>query len=125
MAMGSLARALYRPLGHYSFAGSSRGFIVLGGVGSRAALGQRASFLWQYKGPRLLALGLAALMHLPQVLYWYEATGHWWVSAYADNGEGFFCGQPRLGEILIGYRKGWLVYTPMILLYFLYKNQFS
>ena len=90
--------------------------ILLGGAGSRSAWRQRWSFLWGHKAQIALIIGLAVLVQLPQIWYWHTQTGYYWLNTYAANGEGFFWGQPRLLEILVGYRKGWLIYTPMAFL---------
>lgn len=62
----------------------------------------------------LLALLLFILPILPQLAYWKIATGHWVSYSYTD--ERFFFANPHLLEGLFSYRKGWLVYTPIMLL---------
>ena len=62
----------------------------------------------------LLVLALLVIVQLPQVLYWKSMTGHWFVYSYP--GEGFFFGDPKIWQGLFGYRKGWFVYSPVLLL---------
>lgn len=58
---------------------------------------------------------LAAFMALlPQFLYWKGVTGDWIYFSYGE--ERFFFDRPMLGEVLFGYRKGWLLYTPVMFL---------
>ncbi len=46
-------------------------------------------------------------------LYAYRVqVGSWFTSPY--QGEGFFWDQPMMGRVLFSYRKGWLVYTPLM-----------
>lgn len=90
--------------------------VLLGGVGSWAAWRERWRFLLEHWAQLLVGLVVVLALQVPQMLYWKQSTGYYWVNAYQANGEGFFWGQPRLAEILIGYRKGWLIYTPMAVL---------
>ena len=54
---------------------------------------------------------------LPQGLYWKMMTGDWITNSYANNaGEGFDLWSPHLGNYLFSFRKGWFVYTPLMLL---------
>ncbi len=49
-----------------------------------------------------------------QLFYWKYASGDWLVYSYED--QGFSWLSPHVKEVLISYRKGWLVYTPIMLL---------
>lgn len=51
-----------------------------------------------------------------QMSYWHLITGHWIQFSY--QGESFNFLRPRLGKGLFSYRKGWFIYTPMVLLCF-------
>lgn len=59
-----------------------------------------------------VALGLAVLVGIPQLLYWKASTGHWIVWTY--GAERFFWSQPAWIQGLFSWRKGWLLYTPMV-----------
>ena len=59
-----------------------------------------------------LALGLAVVVGIPQLLYWKASTGHWIVWTY--GAERFFWSQPAWIQGLFSWRKGWLLYTPMV-----------
>ena len=50
----------------------------------------------------------------PQLIYWKYATGDW--IYYSYNDEGFFFSDPALLKGLFGFRKGWLIYTPLMVL---------
>lgn len=75
----------------------------------------------------LLVIGvLSFLVLLPQLLYWKQNTGSWFFNSYV--GEQFFFFKPHLLQGLLGFRKGWLIYTPLFFLlipgfYFLRKEK--
>ena len=50
-----------------------------------------------------------------QLLYWKGATGHWMVDPYTNPAEGLDFNSPHTMNFLFSYRKGWLLYTPMML----------
>lgn len=64
-----------------------------------------------YKKLLLIAL-LAFLCFLPQMLYWKHITGQYLFNSYV--GEQFYFSKPHLLEGLFGFRKGWLLYAPMM-----------
>jgi len=51
----------------------------------------------------------------PQLLYWKMQAGQWLFFSYGSS-EGFFWTEPKLFNILFSYRKGWLVYSPLMAL---------
>ncbi|WP_156039822.1 hypothetical protein [Aureispira sp. CCB-QB1] len=69
---------------------------------------------------KALGIGLLffALPFVPQLLYWKTVVGFYLMNGYTTNGENFIFSQPHIFEILLGYRKGWLVYSPVLLLGF-------
>jgi hypothetical protein len=52
----------------------------------------------------------------PQFIYWKSATGNWFHYAYDNPGEGFEFFNPFILEFLFSFRKGWFIYTPIMLL---------
>lgn len=69
---------------------------------------------WQH----ILVIGfLSFSIVFPQLLYWKVQTGNWFFNSYF--GEGFFFGNSHVLEGLFSYRKGWLVYTPMMIFAFI------
>ena len=74
-----------------------------------------------------LMLLMALLILAPQMVYWYLKTGSFIYDSYNNPGVGLDFFSPHISDVLISYRKGWLLYTPVMLLaligfYFLYKN---
>ncbi len=63
-----------------------------------------------------LILSLAFLLPwIPQFIYWKAITGQVLFYSYTAN-ESFLFNSPKFFEVLLGYRKGWLIYTPVMLL---------
>ncbi len=60
----------------------------------------------------ILILTIIIIIQLPQLLYWKTVTGSWFYNSY--TGERFYFNHPHIIEGLFGYRKGWLLYTPMM-----------
>ncbi len=69
-------------------------------------------FLQQYK-LILWLIAAAFVVILPQLLFWKFNTGHWLFYSYKK--EGFFFLKPEIIRGLFSYRKGWFVYTPVML----------
>jgi hypothetical protein len=53
------------------------------------------------------------LVLLPQFVYWHYVSGSYLYYSY--SGEKFYWTHPHILEGLFGFRKGWLVYTPVML----------
>lgn len=63
-----------------------------------------------------------------QMGYFFVKTGKLFYDSYINAGVGLDFTHPHFFEALLGYRKGWLLYTPFMLLFFLglptfFKNQ--
>lgn len=85
-------------------------FLLLG-VHKASDLKARLLFLMKHYGHVLVLLLVVAIVVLPQLLYWHYVTGHYLVFSYGE--EGFFFNKPHLLECLLGFRKGWLIYSPV------------
>jgi len=62
--------------------------------------------------PMLMLLAGTMVAWAPQIYYWWKAAGEFLVYSYGR--ESFFWLDPKIKQILIGFRKGWLVYTPVM-----------
>jgi len=60
-----------------------------------------------------LILLSAFLIVLPQLLYWKYQTGSYFFNSYV--GEHFFFNRPQIINGLFSFRKGWLIYTPIMI----------
>jgi hypothetical protein len=85
---------------------------LLAGVSSGAELGARVRFLLRHWMQLLLWVLVLGLVLLPQLCYWKHLTGQWLYYSYGE--EGFFFNDPKLLQLWFGFRKGWLLYTPMM-----------
>jgi hypothetical protein len=50
---------------------------------------------------------------IPQLLYWKMITDHYLLFSYSE--QSFFWSDPKIIEFLFGFRKGWLLYSPIFL----------
>lgn len=69
-------------------------------------------FLKEYK-QILIIVVCAICVWVPQFVYWKVVTGSLFFYSYGDD-ERFFFNDPKIYEVLFGWRKGWLVYTPVM-----------
>ncbi len=60
------------------------------------------------------AATLAVFCVVPQLLYWKVLSGEWLFYSYGE--EGFFFSSPMILNGLLGFRKGWFIYTPVAFL---------
>lgn len=62
------------------------------------------------------ATAAVILVNSIQVVYWKYTTGKLLTYTYANEGEGLDFHIPHLIDVLFSFRKGWFVYTPIMLL---------
>lgn len=89
---------------------------LLWGVTSWAAFREKLRMLRKYRRQLLITIAGCFLIALPQMLYWYSKTGHFIYDSYKNPGIGLDLFSPHIFDVLFSYRKGWLVYTPVMLL---------
>ncbi len=71
-------------------------------------------FSARYRLVLLMALAFV-LVWLPQFIYWYWVSGRIFYFSYGELGGRFFFSNPQIFNILFSIKKGWLVYTPIML----------
>jgi hypothetical protein len=68
-------------------------------------------------------VGIMALFFIiawvPQFIYWRYISGMFFFFSYGDLGGSFFWHNPQIFNILLSYKKGWFVYTPIMFIAFL------
>lgn len=89
-------------------------FMLLYKVGNLDDLKDRFKLISCNIKPFLIAIGCSILVLLPQLLFWKYNSGKWIYSAYSEGGEHFFFDDPKILSGLFSYRKGWLLYTPIM-----------
>jgi hypothetical protein len=90
---------------------------LLWNVTNKKELKEQALKLWRYKWHLLLMTVIIILIWLPQLLFWKARTGSYFFFSY--EGEKFFWTDPQIINILFSYRKGWVTYSPLIILAFI------
>lgn len=87
--------------------------VFLWGVYGKSAFSERFDLL-RKKLPHLIPFIMAMLIIIaPQLYYWKTMTGSWIYYSYQNEGFDFL--QPEILNGLLSYRKGWLVYSPVML----------
>jgi hypothetical protein len=91
--------------------------LLYGIVGWKSIL-QKIAQVFTYWWQILFAIFLASLFVLPQLFYWHVKTGELLYDTYKNPGVGLDFFNPHMWEVLFSYRKGWLVYTPIMIFSF-------
>src|SRR6218665_673329 len=91
-------------------------FFIFWNVKSLADLKVKFSLLLKNYLHLALMLVVAILYWVPQFLFYKQHTGSYFYFSY--TGEGFFWGDPQIMNILFSYRKGWVTYSPLVVLAF-------
>lgn len=101
---------------------------LLWNVSNRRSLRNKIELLKRHRNQvYLFILTIAAIGSL-QMIYWKIYSGHFIFYSYVNPGEGFEFLWPYTLKVLFSFRKGWLIYTPMMLFalwgfYPLYKEK--
>lgn len=89
-------------------------FMLWGSGLSPRMLSARAGLFWKNKLNILIIAACSVLVWIPQMMYWKMQTGSWLYFSYAENGA-FYFSHPEIVNGLFSYRKGWLIYTPIMI----------
>jgi hypothetical protein len=65
----------------------------------------------------MIVFGCFIFIWIPQLVIWKSLTGFFFYRA--GNNEHYFWTDPQIINILFSYRKGWLLYSPMVILAFI------
>lgn len=87
-------------------------FFIFYGVSSFHECKERFKLILSKYYLILLMILVFLLIWAPQLWYWKSITGHWFYYSYGN--EGFFFNHPQFIKGLFSYRKGWLLYTPVM-----------
>lgn len=86
---------------------------ILYNVTSFKLLKDKVALFLQYKNQIFTIIICTIIIWIPQFVFWKSLTGHWFFNSYGK--EGFYFSNPKILDGLFSYRKGWLVYTPLML----------
>jgi hypothetical protein len=85
---------------------------VLIGISNWSDIYPKIQFLWNNKF-KIIIMGLMAfVVFIPQLVYWKYIIGQYVYYSYQD--QSFFFSHPHIIDGLFSYRKGWLLYTPIM-----------
>lgn len=71
--------------------------------------------LYLKQWPQIIVMAISAFaVWVPQFIYWHAITGNFIFYSYT-NSERFFWTQPKIIKFLFSFRKGWLLYTPVMI----------
>ena len=85
---------------------------LLFGINNLNDIKIRFSLFVKYRNQFLLASITFIIPWLPQFLFWKIYTGSFMFYSYGN--EGFNFRSPEIANVLLSFRKGWLVYTPIM-----------
>lgn len=88
-------------------------WLPLCGIGGIKDLESRFAFWRRRIRPLSVICGVIVLLLALQVSYWKFVTGYWFVTPYKDAY--FTFANPHLFEVLLGSRRGLLVWSPILL----------
>jgi hypothetical protein len=90
---------------------------ALWGITGKPAMRERIKLLKEQKKQVLLFILILLLIGSVQFIYWKLYTGLFFYDSYGGNpGEGFDLLSPYTWQVLFSFRKGWLIYTPVMIL---------
>lgn len=87
---------------------------ILWDLSSWAKLKERLIFFFKNFHLLVLLAICSFIIWTPQFLYWHKQAGHWLYFSYAENGA-FYFSHPQIINGLFSYRKGWFLYSPIML----------
>ena len=92
---------------------------VLWGVYAKETLISKLEIFWKYRMHVLLIVVMLGAFGGMQLVYWKIFTGKFLYNSYGGNpGEGLELFSPYTWQFLFSFRKGWLLYTPLMLFSF-------
>ncbi|MGB0929705.1 MAG: hypothetical protein ACPGVB_02945 [Chitinophagales bacterium] len=86
---------------------------LLWGIQGREGVEDKIKLIWEHKGQVGLLVISTIVVGMIQLVYWKALSGDWLYYSYDDQGFSFL--RPHLLNGLFSYRKGWLMYTPVML----------
>jgi len=88
--------------------------IILNVFGKESFI-EKIRLFWKCKFQILAGIIIAILVISPQLWYWHNKAGSWIFNSYPNPGEGMDFLKPHLFNVLLSFRKGWIIYTPVMI----------
>ncbi|MCD6019671.1 MAG: hypothetical protein K0S53_2792 [Bacteroidetes bacterium] len=101
---------------------------ILYNVFSKDTFQQKMRLIRLHRNDIIIAVFIVFVIVSYQLVYWKIVTGKFIFDSYGENlNEGFNFRHPYILEFLFSFRKGWLIFTPIMIfavwgMYFFYKN---
>jgi hypothetical protein len=89
--------------------------ILLWGVSNKKDFLDKMRTYWSYRKQLIWFAAAGLLFLILQMTYWQMATGKWLFFPYTDPGSAMDLTNPRFGWVLFSFRKGWLIYSPLMI----------
>lgn len=86
------------------------------GVYSKSTLRAKWELIIRHKKQIGVLILFTIVIGLPQLIYWLKVTGSPVYFPYTDAQSGMNLLQPRFFWVLFSFRKGWFLYTPLMLI---------
>ncbi|MFK7756569.1 MAG: glycosyltransferase family 39 protein [Flavobacteriales bacterium] len=89
---------------------------LLYGVTGKSKLIWKLDLLKRNIKPLIIAILIGLIILSPQLVYWKTLTGNYIYDSYSNEGVGLDWWSPYFTSILFSFKKGWLIYTPVMIL---------
>lgn len=87
---------------------------LLWGIYNKQSFYAKFQLLKNYRKQLLIGIGMAFVIALPQMIYWYSETGYFIYDSYKNPAVGLDFFAPHIFNVLFSFKKGWLLYTPIM-----------
>ncbi len=90
---------------------------LLYGIVNKQTFIEKIKTLYKYKVQLILFTLIVISIGFIQFGYWYSVSGEFIINPYAagNPGEGLELLQPHILKVLFSFRKGWFIYTPLMI----------
>lgn len=90
-------------------------FPILFGIKNRHSFRSKWEIIKSHRRQFYIAISAALFIALPQAGYWFYKTGKPIYDTYKNAGVGLDFFSPYIWNTLFSFRKGWLIYTPIMI----------
>ena len=84
-------------------------------VTDRKSLCEKIQLIRHHYLQVIMVIVCIIMVFIPQMIYWKTLTGHYLFFSYRNPGEGFRFLAPYTLKFLFSFRKGWFIYTPLMI----------
>ncbi|MDY0101675.1 MAG: hypothetical protein RBS07_01990 [Lentimicrobium sp.] len=88
---------------------------VFWGIYNKETFYNRFRLFWKKRNQVIIAILASIVVALPQIIYWYTETGNILYDSYKNPGVGLDLASPHILNVLFSFKKGWFIYTPVMI----------